>query len=155
RIFALDAASGDIQWNFEGGVETTGLLGAASPAVGGGTVVVPFTNGEVYALRAANGQEAWSEQLTRRRVYSALTSLSDINAFPVIAPGIVHAAMYSGRRMAIDLRSCGRLWDQEISTLQPPWFAGDFLQVLTTAWDLLCQTHRNRLIRCVPSHGKY
>ncbi len=155
RIFALDAASGDIQWNFEGGVETTGLLGAASPAVGGGTVVVPFTNGEVYALRAANGQEAWSEQLTRRRVYSALTSLSDINAFPVIDRGIVYAASYSGRMMAIDLRSGGRLWDQEISTLQTPWIAGDFLFVVTTDGDLLCLSRRNGLIRWVRPLGKY
>lgn len=155
RLFALDAASGAILWHFEGGVETTGLLGAASPAFGGGTVVVPFTNGEIYALRAANGQEAWSEQLTRRRVYSALTSLNDINAFPVIDRGIVYAASYSGRMMAIDLRTGSRIWDQEISTLQTPWIAGEFLFVVTTDGDLLCLSRRNGLIRWVRPLGKY
>ena len=155
RIFALDAASGEIRWNFEGGVETTGLLGAASPAYDSGTVVVPFANGEVYALRADNGQQAWSDQLARRRVYSALTSLSDINAFPVIDRGVVYAASYSGRMIAIDLRSGNRLWDQEISTLQTPWIAGDFMFVVTTDGDLLCLSRRNGLIRWVRPLGKY
>ena len=155
RIFAFDAATGEINWNFEGGVETTGLLGAASPAFASGTVVVPFASGEVFALRAANGQQAWSEQLVRRRFYSSLTSLTDINAFPVIDRGVVYAASYSGRMIAVDLRSGNRLWDQEISTLQTPWIAGDFLFVVTTDGDLVCMSRRNGLIRWVRPLGKY
>lgn len=155
RIFALDAADGSTNWDFEGGVETTGLLGAASPAFASGTVVVPFASGEVYALRAANGQQAWSEQLVRRRFYSSLTSLTDINAFPVIDRGIVYAASYSGRMVAVDLRSGNRVWDQEISTLQTPWIAGDFLFVVSTDGDLVCMSRRNGLIRWVRPLGKY
>ena len=155
RIFAFDAATGEINWNFEGGVETTGLLGAASPAFATGTVVVPFASGEIFALRAANGQQAWSEQLVRRRFYSSLTSLTDINAFPVIDRGVVYAASYSGRMIAVDLRSGNRLWDQEISTLQTPWIAGDFLFVVTTDGDLVCLSRRNGLIRWVRPLGKY
>ena len=155
RIFALNAATGAINWNFEGGVETTGLLGAASPAYASGTVVVPFSSGEIFALRAANGQQAWSEQLVRRRYYSSLTSLTDINAFPVIDRGVVYAASYSGRMIAVDLRSGNRLWDQEISTLQTPWIAGDFLYVVSTDGDLVCMSRRNGLIRWVRPLGKY
>ncbi|MCF8467791.1 MAG: PQQ-binding-like beta-propeller repeat protein [Sneathiella sp.] len=155
RIFALNAATGAINWNFEGGVETTGLLGAASPAFANGTVVVPFSSGEIFALRAANGQQAWSEQLVRRRYYSSLTSLTDINAFPVIDRGIVYAASYSGRMIAVDLRSGNRLWDQEISTLQTPWIAGEFLYVVSTDGDLVCMSRRNGLIRWVRPLGKY
>ncbi|MAZ04601.1 MAG: pyrrolo-quinoline quinone [Sneathiella sp.] len=155
RIFALDAATGDINWNFEGGIETTGLLGAASPAYDNGTVVVPFASGELYAFRAANGQQAWSDQLVRRRLYSSLTSLTDINAFPVIDRGVVYAASYSGRMIAVDLRTGNRLWDQEISTLQTPWVAGDFLFVVSTDGDLVCMSRRNGLIRWVRPLGKY
>ncbi|MEX1036704.1 MAG: PQQ-binding-like beta-propeller repeat protein [Sneathiella sp.] len=155
RIFALDATTGEINWNFEGGVETTGLLGAASPAYDNGLVVAPFASGEVYAFRAANGQQAWSDQVVRRRLYSSLTSLTDINAFPVIDRGVVYAASYSGRMIAVDARTGGRLWDQEISTLQTPWVAGDFLFVVSTDGDLVCMSRRNGLIRWVRPLGKY
>ena len=108
RIFALDATTGEINWNFEGGIETTGLLGAASPAYDNGTVVVPFASGELYAFRAANGQQAWSDQLVRRRLYSSLTSLTDINAFPVLDRGVVSAASYSGNLDPADPLDRGR-----------------------------------------------
>jgi outer membrane protein assembly factor BamB len=155
RIFALDADTGEINWDFEGGVETTGLLGAASPAFSNDTVVVPFASGEVFALRAANGQQAWNERLVRRRSYSSLTSLTDINAFPIIDRGVVYAASYSGRMIAVDLRTGNRLWDQEISTLQTPWIAGDFLFVVSTDGELVCLSRRNGLIRWVSPLGKY
>ncbi|TNE35753.1 MAG: pyrrolo-quinoline quinone [Alphaproteobacteria bacterium] len=155
RVFAFDAATGKINWNFEGGVETTGLLGAASPAYANDTLVVPFSNGEIYALRTANGQQAWSEQLVRRRLYSSLTSLTDINAFPVIDRGIVYAASYSGRMVAVDLRSGNRLWDREIATLQTPWVAGDFLYVISTDGELVCISRKNGLIRWVRQLGKF
>jgi len=155
RLYALDAETGEINWDFEGGVETTGLLGAASPAYSNGTVVVPFASGEVFALRAGNGQQAWNERLVRRRSYSSLTSLTDINAFPVIDRGIVYAASYSGRMIAVDLRTGNRLWDQEISTLQTPWIAGDFIFVVSTDGELVCLSRRNGLIRWVSPLGKY
>lgn len=155
RVFALNVETGEIEWDFEGGVETTGLLGAASPAYANGSIVVPFASGEVFTLRALNGQESWSEQLVRRRAYSSLTSLTDINAFPVIDRGIVYAASYSGRMIAVDMRSGNRLWDQEISTLQTPWIAGDFLFVVSTDGELVCLARQNGLIRWVSPLGKY
>lgn len=155
RVYALNATTGEIDWDFEGGVETTGLLGAASPAYANGSLVVPFASGEVFALRSTNGQETWSEQLVRRRAYSSLTSLTDINAFPVIDRGIVYAASYSGRMIAVDLRSGNRLWDQEISTLQTPWVAGDFLFVVSTDGELVSLSRRNGLIRWVSPLGKF
>lgn len=155
RVFALNAETGEIDWDFEGGVETTGLLGAASAAYSNGAIVVPFASGEVFALRAGNGQQSWSEQLVRRRAYSSLTSLTDINAFPVIDRGVVYAASYSGRMIAVDLRSGNRLWDQEISTLQTPWVAGDFIFVVSTDGELVCLARRNGLIRWVSPLGKF
>lgn len=155
RVYALDVRTGEIEWNFEGGVETTGLLGAASPAVSNGTVVVPFSSGELFALRADNGQQAWSEELKRKRGFSSLTSLADINGFPVIDRGMVFVASYSGQMIGIDLRTGNRKWSQEISTLQTPWVAGDFLYVITTDGELVCLSRKNGLIRWVRSLGKF
>lgn len=155
RIFALNVLTGETEWDYEGGVETTGLLGAASPAVEKGTVVVPFSSGELFALRAANGAQAWSDQLQRKRRLSSLTSLADINAFPVIDRGMIFAASYSGQMVGIDLRTGNRRWSQEISTLQTPWIAGDFVYVVSTDGELVCLSRKNGLIRWVRSLGKF
>lgn len=155
RIFALDARTGETLWDFEGGTETTGLLGAASPAVSGKTVVVPFSSGEIFALRSDNGQQSWSDQLVKSRRFGSLSSIADINAFPIIDRGMVIAASFSGRMAAIDLRSGNRIWDQEISTLQTPWVAGDFIYVVSTDGELVCLSRKNGRIRWVRPLGKY
>lgn len=155
RLYALDIKTGEIEWDFEGGVETTGLLGAASPAVDNGTVVVPFPTGEVYALKADTGDQAWSDQLQRKRRFSSLTSLTDINGSPVIDRGMLFTASFSGHMVGIDMRSGERKWDQEIATLQTPWVAGDFVFVITTDGELVCLSRQNGLIRWVRSLGKY
>ena len=38
--------------------DRAGVLSAASPAVSGDTVVVPYSSGELFALRAENGRVA-------------------------------------------------------------------------------------------------
>ncbi len=155
RVFALDVLTGETKWDYEGGVEATGLLGAASPAVDSGTVVVPFSSGELFALRADNGNQAWSDQLRKKRGLSSLTSLADINAFPVVDRGMIFAASYSGQMVGIDLRTGNRRWFQEISTLQTPWVAGDFIYVVSTDGELVCLSRKNGLIRWVRALGKF
>nr|WP_277348900.1 PQQ-like beta-propeller repeat protein [Sneathiella limimaris] len=155
RLYALDARTGDINWDFEGGVEVTGLLGAAKPAVDNGIVIVPFSTGELFALRADTGEQAWSDQLQRKRRYSSLTSLTDINGSPVIDRGIVIAASFSGHMVGIDARTGERKWDQEIATLETPWVAGDFVYTITTDGELVCLTRQTGRIRWVQALGKY
>ncbi|MBE7636986.1 PQQ-binding-like beta-propeller repeat protein [Sneathiella sp. P13V-1] len=155
RVIALELEDGENRWDYEGGIETTGLLGAASAAVDNGLVIVPFSTGELYALRADNGQQAWSDQLQKKRRYSSLTSLADINANPVIDRGLAIAASFSGHMVGIDTRSGNRKWDQEISTLQTPWVAGDFIFAVTTDGELVCLSRQTGLIRWVRSLGKY
>ncbi len=155
RLYALDVLTGDINWDFEGGLEVTGLLGAATPAVDNGTVIVPFSSGELYALRADNGEQAWSDQLQRKRRSSSLTSLTDINGSPVIDRGIAIAASFSGHMIGIDVRSGERKWEQELASLQTPWVAGDFVYVVTTDGELVCLTRQTGKIRWVRSLGKY
>ncbi len=118
-------------------------------------MLVPFSTGELYALRADNGQQAWSDQLQKKRRYSSLTSLADINANPVIDRGLAIAASFSGHMVGIDTRSGNRKWDQEISTLQTPWVAGDFIFAVTTDGELVCMSRQTGLIRWVSSLGKY
>lgn len=155
QLFALDAASGGELWSNSGIAEPAQLLGSPSPAVAGGVVVVAYSSGEIIALRADNGRIVWSDALAFGRRTGALASLNDINGSPVIDGDRVYAISLAGHLVAIDLRSGDRLWDQEVSSVQTPWIAGEFLFVLTTDGDILCLSRRDGRIRWVRSLPRY
>lgn len=149
QVFALDGQSGERSWSHAGFTEAAGLLGSASPAASGGTLIVPYSSGELFALRIENGREIWSDNLTAIRRVDALSALAHIRGRPVIDRGIVYAISHSGRMVAIDLRTGGRAWERNIGGLQMPWVAGDFLFVLTTEGEILAITRRGGRVRWV------
>ncbi len=155
QLFALSALDGRMLWTHSGIAENAQLLGTASPAVAGGLVVTAYSSGELFALRADNGRVAWSDTLSFGRRMGASTVLSDINGSPVIDRDRVYAVNFSGRLVAISLRTGDRLWDQEVSGVQTPWIAGDFLFLLTTDGDVLCLSRRDGRIRWVRSLPRY
>src|SRR3546814_5274946 len=85
---------------------TAGFLGCANAAVEGNTVIVPYSSGEILALRADTGVVAWGEQLVRAagRISQA-GALNDINGRPVIDGDRVYAVSQSGRFVAINIRT--------------------------------------------------
>jgi len=149
RLHALNAADGSVQWKHVGIAENAGLIGAASVASQAGVLIVPYSSGEIFALRAANGQVAWSDSLTRVGRLSALSQLGDINGAPVIDRGRVYAVSHAGRMVAIDLRTGGRIWDQDIASIQTPWVAGDFIFVLSVDAQVIALSRDSGRIRWV------
>jgi outer membrane protein assembly factor BamB len=156
RIFAitvenemavLSVEDGRRLWGHNGIPETAGLLGAASPAVEGEVVVVPYSSGEVFALTVETGRPLWSDTLAETRRADAVSSLADIRGRPVIDRGRVLAVGHSGRMAAIDLRNGNHVWEQEIGSMHSPWVAGDYVYVLSNAGELLCLTRAEGKVR--------
>jgi len=132
RLFALDAEKGTVIWDYIGIGETTGLLGAASPAANTSIVVPAFSSGELTALRVENGSVAWSDNLANVRKFGGgLESLSDIKAMPVMDRGIVIAMSFSDKLVAIQEHTGTRLWQREIGGSATPWVAGNAVFVLS------------------------
>jgi outer membrane protein assembly factor BamB len=100
-------------------------------------VVVPYTNGDLYAMRTANGREMWSDSLTRTGGGDTLSTINDIAARPVIDGGVVFAISHAGRFVAIDMLSGERIWTRDIAGVQTPWVAGGFVYVLSTSGNLV------------------
>ena len=136
RVMALSAERGAILWEQSALQESTGLIGAASPAVMGSMVFAAFSSGEIYALRAENGSVLWSDSLSSLRRGGALASLSDITAFPVVDEQAVYVLSYGDRMVALDLRSGERLWMRDMGGTQTPWLVGNTLFVLNNTQDL-------------------
>ncbi len=98
-----------------------GILSSTSAAVSGEFAVVPYTSGEIYALRVQNGQQAWSDVLSRSGRVTALSELDDIAGRPVIDRNVVYAVSQSGVMAAINLPTGERLWSRDIAGIQTPW----------------------------------
>lgn len=132
QLSALSADDGTFLWDFIAIAEDATVLGASSPAVDEGTLIATFASGEVMALRAANGQMAWQDALTRTGSLTALATLNDIVGQPVVDRGRVYAINHSGRFISVDIRSGERVWETNIASLSTPWIAGSYIFIVTT-----------------------
>lgn len=131
-MLALDATNGQVIWEFAGMGQSTGLVGAASPAIDGEFVVPAFSSGEIYALRAANGTVAWSDNLANSLRLGGMTTLSDIRGLPVVEDNIAYAVSFGGKMAAIDMRTGSRVWQRDIASARTPWVAGNRVFLIST-----------------------
>lgn len=149
-LYALDSKTGKTLWTSAGIKEMASMMGASSPVVEGGIAVVPYSSGELHAFKIATGSRIWSELLVSSSATSGSSiSLSDIDANPVIARGKVYAVSHDGILSSVDLYSGSRLWSQDISSVNTPWIAGNFLFIITTDYDLICVQAQDGKIKWV------
>lgn len=138
ETFALDTQTGRLLWRHAGLNEGRGLIGGASPAADRNMVVVPYSSGEVFALRSESGAEIWSLSLIPRiRQASELTGLVDIQAHPVIDGNRVYVANFNNLMVAVDNQSGALAWENPIGTINMPWVAGDMVYVLSRSNQLI------------------
>lgn len=131
QLFALTQETGEIGWTVSASLETQGVFGVAAPASAQGTVVAGFSSGELNAYRYENGRSLWDVVLSRTSMSTSVSSLSDIDAEPVIDQGRVYAIGQGGRMVAMDIASGNPLWEQTIAGISTPWAAGEWLFVVT------------------------
>lgn len=149
QIHALDTATGRRQWAHSGIAETAGIYGGSSPALEGNIVISGFSSGELFALRTDNGRVLWSDSLAGALRADPVSSLADIRGLPVIDRSQVIAVSNAGRVVSIDLRSGGRVWEQNFGSLSTPWVAGEFVFMITVDGELTCLTRRDGRVRWV------
>jgi outer membrane protein assembly factor BamB len=155
QLFALNPADGKIRWNGTGAVESAGVLGAAAPAAAQGTVVAGYSSGELTAYRYENGQVVWQDALTRTSISTVVTTLSDIDANPVIDQGRVFAIGQGGRMVAIELITGQRAWELNAAGISTPWVAGEWIYVVTDEGRLLCLSRANGHARWITALPHY
>lgn len=140
HLEVLDQKTGEKLWSHEGMPEVTGLVGGAAPAVAHGIVVVTYTSGEVYALRADNGHYLWSDTLSATRMGSSVATVAHIRARPIITGSHVYVLSHSGRLVCYDARLGTRIWEKAIGGTRTPAIGGNFLFIATNNGDLMCLT---------------
>jgi outer membrane protein assembly factor BamB len=136
-LHAVNQADGTEAWQYPGIPEIGGVLSSASPAVSGGTVVVPYTSGEVIAFDINSGETKWADAVIRSTRTMAVSGLTDVAASPVIHEGVVYATGVSGRTIAVRLSDGERLWEQNLGSASTPAVSGNALFVIDLADNLV------------------
>ena len=137
QLFALNPADGAVRWTASGTLETAGVFGTAAPAASQGTVVAGFSSGELTAYRYENGRVLWQDALARTSISTAVSSLSDIDADPVIDAGRVYAVGQGGRMVALELNTGQRVWEINLAGISTPWVIGEWIYVVNDQAQLL------------------
>jgi len=155
QIFALDPANGETRWTVSGTLEVSGVFGVAAPASAQGTLVAGFSSGELIAYRYENGQIVWQDGLNRTSISTSVSTLSDIDASPVIDSGFVYAIGQGGRMVALRLITGERIWEVNAGGLSTPWVAGDWMFAVTDDARVLAIARANGRIRWITQLSQY
>lgn len=149
HFYALAEKDGRMLWDHQGISESAGILTSTSAAVSGDYVVVPYSSGELFAIRVDDGRPAWNDMLTRSGTTTALSELDDIAGRPVVDRDMVFAISHSGIMAAINLNTGERVWSRDVGGIQTPWVAGDYLYVLTTDAQVLCLSRKDGRVKWI------
>ena len=143
--WAIDAASGRVQWTARALVDGAGILGGASPAVAGDFVYLPFRTGQISAARIETGQGVWQARLAGSRIGFPTSTISDLQGDPVIVGGTIFAGSHSGRSAAIDAATGQILWTADEGAMSAP---------VVTPNSVFQVTERNALVRLDAATGE-
>jgi outer membrane protein assembly factor BamB len=103
KAFGLDAETGAIKWSFQGVRGELSSIGAAVPAADRGIAVIPFSSGEIVAVRVSTGERIWTRVIDSGSATSLLSVFTEIAGGPVIYSDRVIASSYSGALVSLDL----------------------------------------------------
>jgi outer membrane protein assembly factor BamB len=131
QLYSLKVEDGSTNWTQAASLEIAGIFGVASPAYAQGTIVAGFSSGELNAYRYENGRPVWQDALARTSIRTSVSSLSDVDADPVIDNGQVIAIGQGGRMVALELITGQRMWELNLAGIATPWVAGDWIFVVT------------------------
>ncbi len=155
QLYSLKTADGSANWSQAAGLEVAGIFGVGSPAYAQGTIVAGFSSGELNAYRYENGRGVWQDALARTSIRTSVSSLSDVDADPVIDNGQVIAIGQGGRMVALELITGQRMWELNIAGIATPWVAGDWVFVVTDDAKLMAIARATGKIRWISQLPEY
>jgi outer membrane protein assembly factor BamB len=137
QIVALDVSDGHTVWQDAAASGEQGVFGVAAPAAGQSTVIAGYSTGELVAYRYENGRVLWSDALARTSISTSVSTLTDVDADPIIDNGRVYALGQGGRMAANELVTGQRIWELSLAGISTPVVAGEWVFTLTSDARLL------------------
>ena len=116
KVHALDLATGKISWSAGKGAPPLTLRGASQRKIVGELVLVGFDDGKLMAINIRDGEPVWEVPVSIPSGRSELERMSDIDGNFEYLDGIVFAASFNGRVVAIDFDKGTTLWTKDLSS---------------------------------------
>ncbi len=116
KVHALELNSGNVSWSAGRGAPPLTLRGASQPKVVGDVVLVGFDDGKLMAISLRDGEPLWEVSVSTPKGRSELERMSDVDGEFAYLDGIVFAASFNGRVVAIDLDTGKTLWSKDLSS---------------------------------------
>ena len=133
----------------------SGIFGVGAPAAAQGTVIAGYSSGELAAYRYENGRSLWNDTLSRTAMSTSVSTLTDIDADPVIDRGRVFALGKGGRMASYELVTGQRIWEINIAGISTPVAVGDWVFVMTDEARLLSVARSSGKIRWISKLQRY
>ncbi|MGE0371520.1 MAG: outer membrane protein assembly factor BamB [Gammaproteobacteria bacterium] len=142
RLTALEPVSGNPLWSYTSTVPALTLRGASRPVIDQGRVFAGLANGRLAALSLDSGEVLWEVTVGVPEGRSELERLVDIDADPVLAEGVIYAAAYQARLVALTSVAGSVLWSRDISTAQDMVLGADALYLAQDDGQVLAVNRR-------------
>jgi outer membrane protein assembly factor BamB len=155
QIVALDINDGHQLWADTAASGESGVFGVAAPAAGQGTVIAGYSTGELVAYRYENGRVLWSDALARTSISTSVSTLTDVDADPIIDTGRVYALGQGGRMAAYELVTGQRIWELSLAGISTPVVAGEWIFTLTDDSRLLAIARSTGRVKWVTQLAHY
>ncbi len=138
KLYVLNADDGDLLWQHQGIFNNTTLIDSPKVAVDENIIIVPYSNGEFFALNLNNGKEIWRNSFIDLEIKETTNAFSDIDAFPIIKKDIVIITSANGKLFAINKKTGSKLWERDISSTQTPLVNGNNIFIVNRNKEIMC-----------------
>ena len=138
KLYVLNADNGNLLWQHQGIFNNTTLIDSPKVAVDENIIIVPYSNGEFFALNINSGKEIWRNSFIDLDLKETTNSFSDIDAFPIIKKDIVVITSAIGKLFAINKKTGSKLWARDISSTQTPSVNGNNIFIVNRNKEVIC-----------------
>ena len=138
KLYVLNGDNGNILWQHQGIFNNTTLIDSPKVAVDENIVIVPYSNGDFFALNLINGKEIWRNSFIDLGIKETTNAFSDIDAFPVIKKDIVIISSALGKLIAVNKKNGNKLWSRDITTTQTPLVNGNSIFLVNQNKEVIC-----------------
>ena len=137
QLVVLDILNGDEVWSHSGNIEYVSIIGGVNPAIKNGIVYVTYSSGEIYALNENNGTMQWYDNIGSSGILSD-GLITDIQSPPVLSDEELYVSSFSGTFVAFKAINGERIWELNLSTINPIIISGKFIYLLDINNKLYC-----------------
>ena len=145
KIFVINAndlaiavnKKGEIIWTLQGPTRPTLLSKGISPALKSNKLLLPFSAGQLTAVRPNNGAELWKVAFDQSDKGEAYSIIGDFGGSPVIKSNKVFLISSSGQLLALNLNSGRKIWSVSVGSNSTPLIDGGSIFVVSTKGQLV------------------